>query len=78
MTFRVFKFLLSQIDHPSLFLVVLNFCLCVGFLSLQQVWATLHCGAWASHNSGFPCCGAQALSTWASGNAAPCSRAWTQ
>ena len=28
--------------------------------------ATLHCGAWASHCSGFSCCGARALSTRAS------------
>ena len=28
--------------------------------------ATLRCSAWASHCSGFSCCGAQALSAWAS------------
>ena len=28
--------------------------------------ATLHCGAWASHCSGFSCCGARVLGTWAS------------
>ena len=28
--------------------------------------ATLHCGAWAFHCSGFFCCGAQALGMWAS------------
>ena len=33
----------------------------VGFLSLQWVGATLHGGAWASHCSGFSCCGAQAI-----------------
>ena len=27
---------------------------------------TLHCGAWASHCSGFSCCGARALGAWAS------------
>ena len=40
--------------------------LCVGFLQLQQVGATLHCGAWASHCGGFSCCGARALGAWAS------------
>ena len=28
--------------------------------------ATLRCGVWASHCSGFSCCGAQALGAWAS------------
>ena len=28
---------------------------------------TFPCGAWASHCSGFSCCGAQALGVWASG-----------
>ena len=28
--------------------------------------ATLHWGTWASHCSGFSCCGTQALGTWAS------------
>ena len=37
--------------------------LCVGFLQLWQVGATLCCGAWASHCGGFSCCGAQALGT---------------
>ena len=40
--------------------------LCTGFLWLQRSGATLHCGAWASHCGGFPCCGAQALGAWAS------------
>ena len=37
-----------------------------GFLQLQRAGATLHCGAWASHCSGFSCCGAWALGAWAS------------
>ena len=37
-----------------------------GFLQLQQAGATLRCGVWSSHCSGFSCCGAQALGTWAS------------
>ena len=40
--------------------------LCAGFLQLWRVGATLRCGARASHCSGFSCCGAQALGTWAS------------
>ena len=40
--------------------------LCVGFLWLQQAGATLHCSAWASHCSGFSCCGARALGAQAS------------
>ena len=31
-----------------------------GFLQLQRVGATLHCGAQASHCRGFSCCGARA------------------
>ena len=34
--------------------------LCVGFLQLRQVGATLHRGARASHCRGLSCCGAQA------------------
>ena len=37
-----------------------------GFLLLWRVGVTLHCGAWASHCSGFFCCGAQALGMQAS------------
>ena len=37
-----------------------------GFLQLQRVGATLPCGAWASHCSGFSCCGAWALGAQAS------------
>ena len=33
---------------------------------MQRAGATLHCGAWASHCSGFSCCGAQALDVRAS------------
>ena len=40
--------------------------LCVGFLYLWQVGATLRCGVWASHCSGFSCWGARALGTRAS------------
>ena len=37
-----------------------------GFLYLQRAGATLCCGAWASHCSGFSCCRAQALGAQAS------------
>ena len=30
-----------------------------------HVWASLQCGTWASHCSGFSCCRAQALGAWA-------------
>ena len=36
-----------------------------GFLSLQQVGATLRCSARASPCGGFSCSGAWALGTWA-------------
>ena len=48
------------------FLSLLGLGCCAGFLWLQPVGATLHCGARASHCGGFSCCGAQALGTWAS------------
>ena len=38
----------------------------VGFLQLQRAGASLHCGARASHCSGFSCCGAWALGAQAS------------
>ena len=40
--------------------------LSVGFLQLWRMGATLHCGVWASHCSGFSCCGVQALGIQAS------------
>ena len=40
--------------------------LCTGFLQLQQVGATCHCNAKASHCGGFSGCWAQALGTQAS------------
>ena len=36
-----------------------GFMLCEGFLSLQQVGANLHWGAWVSHCCDFSCCEAQ-------------------
>ena len=49
-----------------LFLAALGLLLCVGFLQLRRAGATLPCGAWASHCSGFSRCGAQALGARAS------------
>ena len=40
--------------------------LCAGFLQLRRTGATLRCSAWASHCSGFSCCGAWALGAQAS------------
>ena len=40
--------------------------LCVGFLQLRGVGATLLCGAWTCHCCGFSCCRAQALGMRAS------------
>ena len=40
--------------------------LCAGFLQLQRAGATLCCGAWAPHCSGFSCCRAWSLGTRAS------------
>ena len=37
-----------------------------GFLQLQRAGATLHCSEWASHCSGFSCCGVWALGLRAS------------
>ena len=48
-----------------LFLAVLGPRCCTGFLLLRRAGATLHCGAQASHCSGFSC-GTQALGTQAS------------
>ena len=55
--------------------------LCEGFLQLQQVGATLHHGAWASHCSGFSCCraralGAQAQQLWLVGSRAQAQQLW--
>ena len=45
-------------------LAVVGLLLCVGFLCLQSVGATLCCSVWSSHCGGFWCWGAQALGTW--------------
>ena len=45
---------------------VVSSLLCAGFLQLWRVGATLRCSAWASHCSGFSCCGAWALGARAS------------
>ena len=50
-----------------LFLAALGLCWCTWAFSSCSEWgATPHCGAWASHCSGFSCCGARALGMRAS------------
>ena len=45
-----------------IFLAALGLCCCAwAFSSCCELGATLRCSAWASHCSGFSCCGAQAL-----------------
>ena len=44
--------------------------LCTAWFSKFSSFTTLSCGAQASHCGGFSCCGAQALGTWASVDAA--------
>ena len=51
------------------------------FLQLLRAGATLPCGAWASHCSGFSCCGARALGTraqqlWLAGSRAQAQLLW--
>ena len=41
-------------------------CCARAFSSCSERGSTLHCGAWASHCSGFSYCGAWALGVWAS------------
>ena len=63
MLFKFYFFLIN---------LFINFWLCWVFIvacGLSLVWqveAILRCSAWASHYSGFSCCGAWALGTWAS------------
>ena len=62
----------SDIGHSFFFLIILFLsalglrCCAQAFLRLWRAGATLHCGAWASHCSGFSCCRARALGTQAS------------
>ena len=60
-----FEFL-SFLKKMYLVLVVPVFIAARGFSLVAESGATLHCGAWASHGSGFSCCGAQTLDAWAS------------
>ena len=52
-----------------------------GFLQLWRAGATLHCGAWASHCSGFSCCracalGARAQKLWLVGSSPQVQQLW--
>ena len=65
--FLIHLFILLFYFMYLLFLDVLGLCCCArAFLWLQRVGATLRCGLWASHCSGFSCCRAWALGTQAS------------
>ena len=61
----------SHLEHFLFFLKIIylgcvgSSLLCMSFLYLWRVRATLRCGAWASHCGGFSCCGARALGMWA-------------
>ena len=63
---NIFECLLFIIAYAFIFGCTGSLLLCSGFLQLQWVGATLHCSVQASHCSGFSCCGAQILGTWAS------------
>ena len=71
---RLFDYLLLSCNSVSFCLFIYLFiygCIAstllrTGFLQLQRAGAILHCGAQASHCSGFSCCRAWALGTQAS------------
>ena len=56
----------------NLFFFLIYFWLCWVFIAVHGLsvvvasGVSLHCGAWASHCSGFSCCRAQDLGAWAS------------
>ena len=56
---NVLEMRVERVKDPSL--AVLGSLLHEGFLELQRVGATLHCGVWASLYGGFSCYGAQPL-----------------
>ena len=62
----IWGFLFIYLFYLFIFGCIGSSLLCAGFLQLRQAGATLHCSVRASHCSGFSCCGAQALGTWAS------------
>ena len=64
------SFICSFFFH-SLFKLLWVFVAMHAFLQLQAAGATLGCGAWASHCSGFSGCRAQALGTRSGGSRAP-------
>ena len=64
---QIFFFFLAWVASYFFFLINLFIFGCIGslllhagFLQLHRAGATLHCGARASHCSGFSCCGARA------------------
>ena len=60
-TFYFFIFFKNLFIYLFIFGCIVSSLLCTGLLQLQQAGATLCCDAWASHCSGFSCCGAWAL-----------------
>ena len=52
--------------HKGPFYLFTYFWLCWVFVALRRAWATVCCGAQASHCSGFSCCGTKALGLLAS------------
>ena len=61
-----FLFLINLFIYLFIFGCFGSSLLRAGFLQLRRAGATLHCGARASHCSGFSCCGAGALGAQAS------------
>jgi len=60
----------SSLGFWVFFLFALGLLLRTAWFSKFSSFTTLSCGAQASHCGGFSCCGAQALGTWASVDAA--------
>ena len=58
---QVTDLFLKKFDQLTIFECAGSLLLCMDFLQLWQARATLCCDTWASHCSGFSCCGAQAL-----------------
>ena len=81
MKVSLFFFLFLKIFFNFIFGCVGSSLLHAGFLQLWRVGATLHCGARASHCSGFSCCRAWPLGTqtqqlWLSGSRVQAQQLW--
>ena len=62
----IYLFFISNLFYLFIFGCVGSSLLCTGFLYLHRAGATLNCGVWASHCSGFSCCRARAVGVRAS------------